>query len=331
LKLRRIALAAGLVLLGWLAHRIGLATIAARLGRVGWGFVLVLGLEGISLVISTLAWRATLPPGARIPFRSLFAMRVAGDAVNSLAPAAVVGGEILRARLLSAFVPAGQAIASVSVAALAQFLAQVLYVAGGSFAVPSRLLAPGIRWAGAGALLLLALAVVWAAFGRETTRSSPSETPSPLRLLSGVGRAREHFQSLDGRVSEALRSGRGGLSASVALFLAGWALTGLEVALILALLGSPVPPRTAFSISVVMVFVEGVFFFVPARVGVTEGGLYAAFRLFGLDPATGFSLAIVRRARELVWGLAGLAILAVRRAPSAAPVEDAPVQALGGS
>jgi uncharacterized membrane protein YbhN (UPF0104 family) len=327
-KLRRIALVAGLVLFGWLVHRIGIATIASRLGRVGWGFALVLGLEGISLAVSTLAWRSTLPPGAGIPFRSLFAMRVAGDAVNSLAPAAVVGGEILRARLLSAFLPAGQAIASVSVAALAQFLAQVLYVAGGSFAVPSRLLPPGIRWAGAAALLLLALVVTWAAFGRDTMRASTAEKPARFRALFGAGGGQ--FQSLDARVSEALRNGRGGLMGSVALFLAGWALTGFEVALILALLGSPVPARTAFSISVVMVFVEGVFFFVPARVGVTEGGLYAAFRLFGLDPATGFSLAIVRRARELAWGLAGLAILAVRRAPSAA-VEDAPAEALGGS
>jgi uncharacterized membrane protein YbhN (UPF0104 family) len=315
------------VLFGGLVHRIGVATIASRLGRVGWGFALVLGLDGISMAISTLAWRATLPAGAGIRFRSLFAMRVAGDAVNSLAPAAVVGGEIVRARLLSAFLPAGQAIASVSVAALAQFLAQVLYVAGGSFAVPSRLLAPGIRWAGAGALLLLALVVTWAAFGRDTMRAS---TKKPARFRALVGAGGGQFQSLDARVSEALRTGRGGLAGSVALFLAGWALTGFEVALILALLGSPVPARTAFSISVVMVFVEGVFFFVPARVGVTEGGLYAAFRLLGLDPATGFSLAIVRRARELAWGLAGLAILAVRRAPASA-VEEAPAEAVGGS
>lgn len=62
------------------------------------------------------------------------------------------------------------------------------------------------------------------------------------------------------------------------------------------------------------VLVEGALFFVPARVGVQEGGLYAIFLALGLDPVAGFSLGIVRRLRELTWGLAGPAILAfVRR------------------
>jgi hypothetical protein len=266
---------------------------------VGWGVLLVLALEGITLAISTLAWRATLPRRAEIPFPSLYAMRVAGDTVNSLAPAAVVGGEVLRARLLAAYVPAGAAIASVSLAALAQCIGQVLFVVGGSFALPPELVPSAARWTGVGALLVLAVSVAWAAWPRD----EPSTARSGLRGVT----------SLRAEVAYGLRTGRGGLVTSVALFLGGWALTGFEVALILTLLGVPVSARLAFSIAVSMVFIEGVFFFVPARLGVTEGGLYATFRFLGLDPATGFSLAIVRRARELVWGLAGLAILALRR------------------
>jgi hypothetical protein len=66
---------------------------------------------------------------------------------------------------------------------------------------------------------------------------------------------------------------------------------------------------------VLAVLIEGAFFFVPARVGVQEGGLYTIFFALGLDPAKGFSLGLVRRLRELVWGLVGLIILGLCRHP----------------
>ena len=56
--------------------------------------------------------------------------------------------------------------------------------------------------------------------------------------------------------------------------------------------------------------IDTLLFFVPARVGTQEGGKYAIFRLLRLDPRVGFALGLVRRLRELVWALVGLAVLA---------------------
>jgi hypothetical protein len=47
---------------------------------------------------------------------------------------------------------------------------------------------------------------------------------------------------------------------------------------------------------------------VPARLGVDEGGAMSAFAASGLSPGFGLTLALTRRARDLSWCLAGPAM-----------------------
>src|SRR5262249_12431462 len=125
----RISLAAGSLLFVWLLYRAGFGAVARNLRQLGWGFLLIFAQEGLAILAYTLAWRRTLPPERRtVPFRRLFSMRLAGDAINHLAPSAVVGGELVRVSLLRRFVPASTAFASVGLAAMAQFFAQLLFI-----------------------------------------------------------------------------------------------------------------------------------------------------------------------------------------------------------
>jgi uncharacterized protein (TIRG00374 family) len=313
LRFERLAFAAGLGLFLWLLHRIGLAAIGRNLARVGWGFAAILALEGVVVLLMTLGWRWTLPPDRRVPFFSLVGMRMAGDGINALAPAAVVGGEIVHARLLARFIPAVEAFGSVGLAALAQFLAQILFVGLGSILARAGTLQPRLRLLG---MALLAFLVAFVAILERLSRrrEGPPGRISGwlLRMARRVSRrapGEDFWRGLDRHVFGAMRERPVSLALAVAFFLGAWCTNVLEVGLGLALLGAPVPAATVFAIAVLIVLVEGVFFFVPARVGVLEGGLYSAFLALGLDPATGFSLALVRRLRELTWSLGGLAIL----------------------
>jgi uncharacterized membrane protein YbhN (UPF0104 family) len=322
LRFERLAFAAGLGLFLWLLHRIGLETVALNLARIGWGFAAVLALEAVAVVLMTFGWSRTLPRERRVPFSSLVAMRMAGDGVNALAPAAVVGGEIVHARLLARFLPAAEALASVGLAAMAQFLAQVLFVGAGLMIARTGALAPRLR------LLGLALLAFLAAFLALLLRLARRREGPPgrialwlqrlARFLPGGAPREGFFRDLDRGVFGAMRERPLALAAAAFFFLCAWLVHVLEVGLVLALLGNPAPAGTVFAIAVLTVLVEGFFFFVPARVGVQEGGLYAIFLVLGLDPARGFSLGLIRRLRELTWGLAGLAILALyRRRPAA--------------
>lgn len=322
MRYRRLAFAAGLLLFFWLVHRIGFGVIAGCLRQVGWGFAAVIALEGVVVAFTTLGWRLTLADPGGVPLFSLAAMRIAGDGVNALAPAAVVGGEIVRAGLLSRYVPGPDALGSVGVAAMCQFLAQVLFVGLGATFARAGALEPRLRVLGPCLLVFAVLFVVLLAWA---FRRSGAAQPF-ARLLAwagrlGGGKTREGFgRDLVASVSVSIRERPGRLVASVLLFLCGWLVSFAEVALVMTLLGAPVASGTAFSIAVLAVLVEGVFFFVPARLGVQEGGLYALFPALGLDPVLGFALGLVRRLREMTWGLAGFVILGFLRRRNAEAV-----------
>lgn len=324
MRFERLAFLAGVGLFVWLLSRIGLAAVWSNLARIGWGFAAVLALETVVVLCSTLGWRQTLPPPRTVSFRSLFAMRMAGDGVNALAPAAVVGGELVRAGLLSRYVSGAQALGSVGLAAMTQFLAQVLFVGLGATVAPAGSLQPRLRIFG---LAILAFFLVFVAIVRRLSR--PRKAPRRLGrlldrlggLLKSRGPRKDFWPDLERHVFGVMRQRPGDLAVSAFFFLCGWLVNIVEISLVLALLGVPVAVGTAFSIAVLLIFVEGVFFFVPARVGIQEGGLYAIFLSLGLDPVRGFSLGLVRRLRELLWGLAGLAVLGFQRRRTAAAAQ----------
>ena len=57
------------------------------------------------------------------------------------------------------------------------------------------------------------------------------------------------------------------------------------------------------------VLIDGILFFVPAKVGTQEGGKVVLFAALGLNPARGLTVGVVRRIRELVY--AGLGLVAL--------------------
>jgi hypothetical protein len=61
-------------------------------------------------------------------------------------------------------------------------------------------------------------------------------------------------------------------------------------------------------------------FFLPTDIGVEEGGAVATFLALGMNGATGLSLSLVRRVREVAWIGIGLLLIAGQRRLSAATV-----------
>ena len=122
-------LALGLALLVWTVSQIGLATLVHDLGAIGRGLAVILLVESLSVIWNTVGWLLAFPAGERtVSRRRLLAARLAGDGVNYLTPSGTVGGELLRVRLLGAGMPLGLRWASVSVAKIGQFVAQVVFI-----------------------------------------------------------------------------------------------------------------------------------------------------------------------------------------------------------
>ena len=83
----------------------------------------------------------------------------------------------------------------------------------------------------------------------------------------------------------------------------------LEVAIILTGLNVSVTPLQTFFVEAMNKGVNGLFFFVPAQVGVYEGGHAALLQYLKIGGAAGLALGVARRIRSLFWSALGLALL----------------------
>jgi uncharacterized protein (TIRG00374 family) len=311
--LERTFLVAGAVLFVWLLRRVGLGPIVENLSRVGWGFLVLVALQGLILSLDTIGWRLTLPPDLRtLPFGSMFAMRLSGDAINYLTPTAAMGGEFVRYRLLARSHPSAIALSSVALLVVNQFFSQALFVLAGA---PFVYLAMGhraLRWGGALASLAVVLALLVGGLVYLGRRGDGlRRLRGMLHRIIPLSGDDTFWQEVDDNVFGAYGRRPADMALSISTFVLAWSVGIFECAIILALFGVHVGWTAIVAIEALSVLIETALFFVPGKIGTQEGGKYFIFLSLGLDPATGFSFGLTRRIRELFWAFTGLVVLAV--------------------
>ena len=107
-------------------------------------------------------------------------------------------------------------------------------------------------------------------------------------------------------------------------------LTVFEIYLILYFMGVDPTVLAALMIEGVTKLINFAFFFVPAQVGVSEGGNELLLRALGFAATTGIALALVEKIRALAWaayGLGALTFLLRRNARHARTTVSADVSA----
>jgi hypothetical protein len=299
----------GVALLAGTLWHVGLGVLAGDLRTIGWGLAAVLLVEAVGVGLNTWGWALAFPAGERsVGAGRLLAARLAGDGVNYLTPTATVGGELLRIRLLGPGVPLPLRWASVSVAKLGQSVAQAVFILVGLAVVLPAFTpaAPWLGWLGGGGAALLACA----GFGWLVGRGLWRTLAGAARRIGLRGRVPASWAGPGRELDAALgRLGARRVAGCLACFVGGWAVGAAEVYLILAGIGAPVDWRTALAVETGSVLVDGILFFVPAKVGTQEGGKVALFALLGLPPARGLTVGVVRRVRELTYAALGLAAL----------------------
>lgn len=325
-----VFLVGGLVLWGSLLHALGAATVLANLRLVGWGIAPIVLQEILAHLANTLGWLMAFPrPRPPIPLPHLLAARIAGDAINYVTPTATLGGEFARARFLKGGGDTTSLVASIAVAKVSQAVGQVAFVIGGlAIVLHDTPLPPTIRHgllAGLGVFAALAVVLV---LGQRRGIFAPMwGVAQRLGLPAPPPEFTRRLQRLDEEIARFHGAATAPFFLSSLSFFIGWAWGVAEIYLILWLLGVPATLHRALAIEVLSVALDGMLFFVPAKVGTQEGGKVLIFTLLGLDPAKGLSLGILRRIRELSWALVGLLILS-RRHLAVRPGPQPPARSL---
>jgi hypothetical protein len=121
----------------------------------------------------------------------------------------------------------------------------------------------------------------------------------------------EKLRSLDRTILGFYSHHQSAFYASTALYLLGWLAEAVEVFVIISFLGGPASLQSAIAIGALSVLIKGGTFFIPGSLGAQDGGNLLLLKAFGYSDLTGMTFALLRRFRELVWIIIGLACLAI--------------------
>jgi len=335
--LKLFLLAVGFLTLVFLVWHIGPGQIyeaASQLGTIGL-FVLLIP-STIMYVVEAYGWKITLGPSAKnIPFWRVLAIRTAGEVVNMTTPTAYVGGEPLKAYLLTKHhVPIVEGLASVVIAKTTMTIAEVVFILMGialAFWSVGADGSSGPTVAGAlvsvGFLVLVTAALVFVQ--QQGLFTWLLEFLRKIGLKIHYLEVREKkLRSLDRTILDFYRDNRLTFCSSIGLFFVGWMAEALEVYIIIYFLGGPAMALSAISISALSVFIKSGTFFIPGSLGAQDGGNMLLLRAFGYSDVTGITFALIRRFRELVWIGLGLLCL-VLSGGSAAVIRESRIDDLG--
>jgi len=322
-----VLLVLGVIVLGALVYRVGADPILEALGRLTWWqFGLVCLPYAAITAADTLGWRFAFARD-RAPFWRLYGARLAGEALNVVTAVGAVGGEAAKAWLVRRDVAYEESVPSVIVAKTTITLAQALFL----------LLGLVLAWLTLPASADLVRAMTWLlvveilALGGFLGAQLSGLVARGGRLLRMLG-AIESIASAE-RLDHALRDyyrtqwRRFGLS--LGFHLAGWLLGALDTLVILWALGVTASVTTATIVEALGSGVRFATFLVPASLGPSEAANAAAFAALGFGAGAGLAFSFIRRARQAVWVVIGLAVLlamrwsAARAAAAADPARPA--------
>lgn len=313
----------GLGLIAGMVGYWGAAEVGGALAIAGAGALVVLPLHLGVLLADTAGWRAFLPAAHHAPVSLLLPMRWIGVAVNGLLPVAQVGGELVRTRLLHrSGVPAAPAGASVVVDLTVGLGTQVLFVGLGL----ALLLAAGGARTGLAEVTLgvIVLSLVLAVFLLAQREGLFLRLARLLEQVSG-GRAWLRLTggaaALDREILACYRRGRN-LVAGAALRMVGWLWGSVEIWVAFYLVGHPIGLAEAVILESVAQGVRSAGFAIPGGLGMQEGGLVLAAVWLGIPAELALAAALIKRARELVYGVPGLlawSLFEGRAGPSRTP------------
>ncbi len=290
---------------------------ALRQAPAGVGIALLVHVPQIAL--TAFAWQVLMRgperPGAWLMLR----LRWLREAANALLPAGGLIGQTLAARLLirrgvPADIAASTATVDLTIEAATQVLftltglALLLRARGGAGLGTVGLGTVGLGSVGFGTVLGLGLAASGLAVGALVTvqRRLPLDwlrRRLPRRWAAGVLDRVESVQ----RDVRRLHRAPSRLLLATLLHSAAWSLGALEVAGVLRLLGIHLDLAHGLVIESIAQALRSAGFAVPGAMGIQEGAIVGACALVGVPPAPALVLALVRRAREMLVGVTGLA------------------------
>ena len=322
--LQALAFILGLALLIFVINRVGVQPLFDALLRIGFGFFIILGLNGLRHFLRTIAMRAAVPAEhRRISMRHAFAARLGGEAISFLTFTGPLLGEATKVALLRKRIPLTYGVPALVVDNLIYNLSVVFFILTGAVVMLLRYpLPPQVYIVLLAIALIAALGILIAAVAakrRVMLLTWIVDRTAQLRLSPKVIlKRRDHIYHIETKVYDFYKHHPGSFFLMIVCNLLAHAASVVEVYLALRMLGFETQWSQAYIIESLTKVINFVFAFVPGTIGVYEGGTEVILQKgLGFTPAAGLALALVRKAAIVAWTSAGLLVLTWRTLPNA--------------
>jgi hypothetical protein len=315
--IRATALGAGVtgaLLFVWSIRIAGTAAVFASVTRVGAWFVVIWLLGGVRYLARAAAWRMCVDDPRQLPLTSAFVASLAGDALGNVTPFGAFVSEPSKVVFVRRHVGVGPAISAVTIENLLYSAALVVMLVGGTAALLLSFdVSPGIRraaYAILGAAVGFAILAAVVLTRRVRVASVVLTWLAPWPLVHDVLVARRaSVRAIEDDVFGFVARHPARVAPIVAIEAAYHGVAVLEIWLTVTLITrAPVPLVTAFVLEFVNRTITLAFQFVPMWLGVDEAGTGLITTALHLGAAVGVGLALIRKARIMLWTALGLVL-----------------------
>jgi hypothetical protein len=314
------AIVFGALLFVWTVRAAGAGTVVEGIKRLGAGFSVVLVLSGARFFFRAAAWRLAMEPPEHLGFGVALSAVLAGDALGNVTPFGFFVSEPSKVLLVGRRVEPTVSIAALAVENLFYAASVVVVIVSGMAALLSSFRVEGaLRTATVVTLATatgLSFFIAWMLATRRRFLSRGID-----RLVErNIGRRflearRSHALEIEDRIHGFVGRQPGRVLPIAACEVAYNTAAVAEIWVALALITGTAPALiTAYVLESTNRAVMIAFQFIPMWLGVDEAGTALMARALALEPAAGVSLALVRKARVVLWTALGMALFARRSA-----------------
>lgn len=304
-----IALLAGLAAVTILVAWHGFGTVALAMSTMGAGVLLLPLVYAPHLAGGAASWRLLFLPGRRPPFFAALRALWIGLSIETLVPAASLGAEVMKARLLlRSGVRGNDAAASVVIDLTVQGMVLALWGLVGVGALASAHADPALTWSALAAAAILAAGVGGFLLAQRAGMFSFLGKAGGKAIRAGRWQGIiDSAAQLDATIRALYDRPRRILFACAIRCLSRSVLI-VELWLAARLMGQPITPVDAVMLVGIIGALRGAAFFIPGGWGVQEGGFVVLGGLLGLAPDFMLAMSLATRARELMVSIPGIAV-----------------------
>ena len=311
----------GFSILAIVIYRIGYKSLLDSVANVGWGFLLIVGLNLTRHMLRAATLYIAVAPDVRtFKYRSAVAARFGGEAMTIFSFTGPFLGDATKAVLLKKNLTLTEGASAIIIDNILYYVTVILMVLSG---IGLLLMTYGSSGSGESQILTGIVVVAIILFASISLSIIFSITPlthlvdflERRRLAPGfVLRKRSNIHDVENNVFQFYHKRPRDFFTIFVISLSVHAISVTEVFFALKFLGNQSTVTNAFIIESLTKVINAAFSFIPGTIGVYEGGNGLILKTLGYTTMVGVALALVRRGAILVATSIGLTILILRTA-----------------